>query len=139
MASLLKVDALTGVTTAGSISVTGEGNSTTTNLQQGLAKVWGSYNLKDNTAYDAFNVSSNQDLATGRSQFNFTNSLNAIDYSVHATSRWEIDTTTQSESQFCSPTMLATGSVQTTTEDNAAAGTAEDTRYVTVSVRGDLA
>ena len=39
MASQLKVDTLTGVTTAGSIVVTGEGNSTTTNLQQGLAKV----------------------------------------------------------------------------------------------------
>ena len=40
MASQLKVDTLTGVTTAGSIDVTGEGNSTTTNLQQGLAKCW---------------------------------------------------------------------------------------------------
>ena len=36
--SELKVDKFTGVTTAGSILVTGEGNSTTTNLQQGLAK-----------------------------------------------------------------------------------------------------
>ena len=44
MASILKVDTLTGVTTAGSISVTGEGNSTTTNLQQGLAKAWVSFN-----------------------------------------------------------------------------------------------
>ena len=40
MASELKVDKFTGVTTAGSILVTGEGNSTTTNLQQGLAKFW---------------------------------------------------------------------------------------------------
>ena len=40
MASELKVDKFTGVTTAGSIDVTGEGNSTTTNLQQGLHKVW---------------------------------------------------------------------------------------------------
>jgi hypothetical protein len=39
MASQLKVDTLTGVTTAGSIVVTGEGNSTTTSLQQGLIKV----------------------------------------------------------------------------------------------------
>ena len=35
MASELKVDKFTGVTTAGSTQVTGEGNSTTTNLQQG--------------------------------------------------------------------------------------------------------
>ena len=147
MTSQLNVDAIvdkagsggTNVKVANTSTYVSDGGNVTQNTVQGLAKVWGSYNLKDNTAYDAFNVSSNQDLATGRSQFNFTNSLNAIDYSVHATSRWEIDTTTQSESQFCSPTMLATGSVQTTTEDNAAAGAAEDARYVTVSVRGDLA
>ena len=113
--------------------------TTDTSIKSGVAKVWGSYNLKDNTAYDAFNVSSNQDLAAGRSQFNFTNSLNAINYSVHATSRWEINTTDHWHSQFCSPTMLATGSVQTTSEDNASAASAEDARYVTVSVRGDLA
>ena len=41
MASELKVDKFTGVTTAGSILVTGEGNSTTTNLQQGLVKAGG--------------------------------------------------------------------------------------------------
>ena len=40
MASELKVNTLTGVSTAGSIAVTGEGNSTTTNLQQGLDKAW---------------------------------------------------------------------------------------------------
>ena len=40
MASTLKINTLTGVSTAGSIAVTGEGNSTTTNLQQGLAKFW---------------------------------------------------------------------------------------------------
>ena len=40
MASTLKINTLTGVSTAGSIAVTGEGNSTTTNLQQGLCKVW---------------------------------------------------------------------------------------------------
>ena len=38
MASELKVDKITGVATAGSIDVTGEGGSTTTNLQQGLKK-----------------------------------------------------------------------------------------------------
>ena len=36
----LKTNTLTGTSTAGSIAVTGEGNSTTTNLQQGLVNVW---------------------------------------------------------------------------------------------------
>ena len=46
MASTLKINTLTGVTTAGSIAVTGEGNSTTTNLQQGLTKYSGVWDSK---------------------------------------------------------------------------------------------
>ena len=38
--STLKTNTLTGTTSAGSIVVTGEGGSTTTNLQQGLNKFW---------------------------------------------------------------------------------------------------
>ena len=66
MASILKVDTLTGVTTAGSISVTGEGNSTTTNLQQGLTKQWCALNGTGTIAIlDSFNVSSVTDVTTG--------------------------------------------------------------------------
>ena len=54
MASVLKVDTLTGVTTAGSIAVTGEGNSTTTNLQQGLVKAWAETNGSGTTIRDSF-------------------------------------------------------------------------------------
>ena len=59
MASELKVDKFTGVTTAGSILVTGEGNSTTTNLQQGLVKhglstpKWMQWNLFE---FDSLNI-----------------------------------------------------------------------------------
>ena len=38
--STIKTNTLTGTTSAGSILVTGEGGSTTTNLQQGLTKTW---------------------------------------------------------------------------------------------------
>jgi len=82
MASLLKVDTLTGVTTAGSISVTGEGNSTTTNLQQGLAKAWFNYNGSGTIAYrDSFNCASLTDHATGDHSVNFTSSMTSDDYS----------------------------------------------------------
>ena len=57
MASELKVDKFTGVTTAGSILVTGEGNSTTTNLQQGLAKVW-LFASSGNSISDSLNMTS---------------------------------------------------------------------------------
>ena len=74
MASQLKVDTLTGVTTAGSIVVTGEGNSTTTNLQQGLAKVWVNIDGTGTiTNSDSLNVSGLTDNTTG----DYTISINA--------------------------------------------------------------
>lgn len=75
MASELKVDKFTGVTTAGSILVTGEGNSTTTNLQQGLAKAWvqgtGAAALSD-----SFNISSGTDNGTGNYTYTLSNDMN---------------------------------------------------------------
>ena len=61
----LKTNTLTGTSTAGSIAVTGEGNSTTTNLQQGLCKVWISMDAGQ-TDNNSFNVSSRSDEATAR-------------------------------------------------------------------------
>ena len=81
MASILKVDTLTGVTTAGSISVTGEGNSTTTNLQQGLTKVWVRFNGTSTVAVnDSLNVSGLTDHGTGDYQVNFTNNMGNVNY-----------------------------------------------------------
>ena len=72
MASELKVDKFTGVTTAGSIDVVGEGNSTTTNLQQGLAKAWLNFNGTGTVAItDSFNVASITDNGTG----DYTNTI----------------------------------------------------------------
>ena len=77
MASILKVDTITGVTTAGSIAVTGEGNSTTTNLQQGLAKGWLNFDATGTVeARDSFNVSSMIDSATGQFGCNISNNMN---------------------------------------------------------------
>ena len=82
MASLLKVDALTGVTTAGSISVTGEGNSTTTNLQQGLAKHWSNFKMAATfVANDSFNQSSLTDVGAGTAAPVFTNNMANTTYS----------------------------------------------------------
>ena len=79
MASILKVDTLTGVTTAGSISVTGEGNSTTTNLQQGLTKVWVRFNGTSTVAVnDSLNLSGLTDHGTGDYQVNFTNNMGNV-------------------------------------------------------------
>jgi hypothetical protein len=82
MASLLKVDALTGVTTAGSISVTGEGNSTTTNLQQGLCKGWALTDFAAAQNDDSFNVSAYTDYGAGYGQLSWNNDFNNANYAV---------------------------------------------------------
>jgi hypothetical protein len=84
MASILKVDALQGVTAAGSILVTGEGNSTTTNLQEGLAKIRVSYNQSSGGAqgiYGSFNITSYADAGTGLALITFTNNFANTGYS----------------------------------------------------------
>jgi len=81
MASELKVDKFTGVTTAGSIDVVGEGNSTTTNLQQGLAKAWFNFNGTGTVAIlDSFNAASITDNGTGDYTTTISNAMASINY-----------------------------------------------------------
>ena len=85
MASILNVDTISGKTTAGSISITAEGNSTTTNLQQGLAKCWftdETLAASSNYAEDSFNLSGTSDTSTGQLQVSFTNIFNNDGYSA---------------------------------------------------------
>ncbi len=83
MASTLKINTLTGVSTAGSLAVTGEGNSTTTNLQQGLVKAWMQLNGTGTIALaDSFNISSVTDVGTGIYTPTFTNNYANNDFSV---------------------------------------------------------
>ena len=77
MASTLKINTLTGVSTAGSIAVTGEGNSTTTNLQQGLCKAW-CVSSQPGTVEDSLNISSQGDGGTGDYENNLTNHMNSV-------------------------------------------------------------
>ena len=84
MASTLKINTLTGVTTAGSIAVTGEGNSTTTNLQQGLAKAWVKTAEDLTGTNDSFNVSSIDDDGTGDGGVTLTASMSNANYAMKA-------------------------------------------------------
>ena len=63
----LKTNTLTGTSTAGSIVVTGEGNSTTTNLQQGLDKMWVFFDGTQSSSHiqDSFNTSGFTDNTNG--------------------------------------------------------------------------
>ena len=79
-ASEIAIDKLKGASSAGSMTVVGEGGSTTTNLQQGLAKAWGNFNQA--TVRDSFNISSATDQATGNYLYLINNDMSNTDYSV---------------------------------------------------------
>ena len=68
MASVLKVDEMQGVTSAGDITITSEGGSATQSLQQGLVKFWMQADLSSMSYDDSFNASSATDFATGESR-----------------------------------------------------------------------
>ena len=79
--STIKANTLTGTSTAGSIAVTGEGNSTTTNLQQGLAKAWFEFtSVTTTTMTDSFNTSVSVDNGTGDTSLSFTNNMSSSVY-----------------------------------------------------------
>jgi hypothetical protein len=72
----IKVNQLSGIDTAGSILVTGEGGSTATNLQQGLSKCWVRWNGTGTpTNNDSLGVSSITDINTGIHEQTFTNAF----------------------------------------------------------------
>jgi len=86
MASILKVDALQGITAAGDITVTSEGGAATQSLQQGLAKVFHSVDQTGTTTtLDSFNVSSVTDQTTGSSSSSFSNNMNNVNYAYNLT------------------------------------------------------
>ena len=87
MASELKVDKFTGVTTASSIDVTT--GSVTTNLQDGMTSAWFSQMDQSGQAVDGdtLNFSSYSDPGTGRSEVTVTNIMAATNCCVIGSSQ----------------------------------------------------
>ena len=75
----VNINQLSGIDTAGSITVQGEGTATT-NLQQGLAKVWCAYRGNGEALNDSLNVSSLTDHANGDDTHSFTNNMAHTNY-----------------------------------------------------------
>ena len=76
--STVKTNTLTGTTSAGSIAVTGEGGSTTTNLQAGILKhfvVYKSVSSTDVLNSQSLNHASFTDNGTANTNFNLTNPM----------------------------------------------------------------
>ena len=78
-----KIDTLKGKTTAGSISVQGEG-AATTNMQQGLLKAWAQYDQDNDVLNGAFNVGSTTDVATSEYVLSFTSAMADNNYVASA-------------------------------------------------------
>ena len=82
-ASEIAIDKLKGASSAGSMTVVAEGGSTTTNLQQGLAKCWAKYDA-GSSLNDSFNVATLTDSGTGLYDLAFTNNMNNANYAGQA-------------------------------------------------------
>ena len=93
MTSELRVDNLKGSTTGGSINVLGEGTSATTNLQQGLCKVWIKTPANGASISDSFNVSSATDSATGQVIVNINNDMANANYAIGMSTLTNVDQT----------------------------------------------
>ena len=129
MASELKVNTLTGVSTAGSIAVTGEGNSTTTNLQQGLTKVWAMVDQVGTQGIDdSFNLTSITDAGTALTTFTFANDMSNVNYAVTSCAEYN---------SMQGITAQATGSAGIAIMN--ASSAYEDRDMTSIKVSGDLA
>jgi hypothetical protein len=135
MASELKVDKFTGVTTAGSILVTGEGNSTTTNLQQGLAKCWHLMDHAGGSTLDSFNVTSFTDQATGHYRTVIASDMASANYVTTGSN-------VQGDTEYFS-CLISDGDVNTATNCDYKIvnmnSTVNDNDIINVVIHGDLA
>ena len=138
MTSELRVDNLKGSTTGGSINVLGEGTSATTNLQQGLAKVWVNFDgtASNAASRDTFNVSGMTDNGTGNYTVSINNDMSNDDYSAQCTGRVQngVDTTVLAPED----SGYATGSVQVQSV-KIANDQLLDSNFGQVTIHGDLA
>jgi len=125
----LKTNTLTGTSTAGSIAVTGEGNSTTTNLQQGLTKVFCKFNGESTIAIgDSFNTSGIDDNGTGQFDVNYTNSMASANNCPNINA-----------DQFMSQFDAEPNATRVNMTIRNSSNSTVDTGFISVNVNGDLA
>ena len=136
--STIKTNTLTGTTSAGSILVTGEGGSTTTNLQQGLAKAYGYAQHRTSTVElkDSFNISSWSDDATGQSTWNINSDMANATYTPVVSSSYD---STAGNNYVGSDEVWVTGAGVFKQDTFFGNGTFYDNDYVYATVHGDLA
>jgi len=135
--STVKTNTLTGTTSAGSITITGEGGSTTTNLQAGILKHFVVYTSASSTAVlnsQSLNHAGFTDNGTGNTNFNLTNPMAQAQ-------KGTLDSAGDGDSGYSTWSRLSgfssTSTFQYYTGNDSFSGV--DTAYHTVSCIGDLA
>jgi hypothetical protein len=140
-ASEIAIDKLKGVTAAGSMLVVGEGGTNTTNLQQGLSKLFAKFQGDNASVNDSFNVSSVDDDNTGYNGVNFTTNMAAIHYATHSTTAHNYGASNNGWSSGVASSDgeagMTTSSVQLS--HGASGGSNADPTAVHVTIDGDLA
>ena len=141
--SEIKVDTLTGKTTANDITVT-VGATATMSLEQGLAKCWVNFNGDGTPAIrDSQNVGSITDNGTGDYTINLSNSMSSADYAPFTSGDSDPALTSQIPIvNYKSAGGFATSPPTTSSFRLAIAtdgGTPRDNTYVHASNFGDLA
>lgn len=134
--SEIKVDTLTGKTTANDITVT-VGASVTQSLEQGLAKAWNCFDEGTNSSIrDSLNVASITDNGTSNFDTNLTNNMTNDDYAYTASNANPNGANAQiiAGTNVCSKTTAEYG-----IRSQNYAGTFSDIDGVMTTVHGDLA
>ena len=135
--STAQIDTVRGKTTAGSITVQGEGTNTT-NLQQGLIKLWSTVEMDNsNNIPDSFNSSGITDGGTGTPHFNFTNNMSSsASYVLAGAGEDASMISEQGAAADARSASLLTGSIKTRQRAHDA-GVADG--HVMIMIAGDLA
>jgi len=135
----MAVDTIKGNASAGSMTIVGEGGSNTTNIQQGLAKVFSSFAHESGTptAKDTFNISSYADSGVGVAGHNYTNNMSVANHCVVAMANYR-DSSAQVKN-ICrnENTSFSTSSHATITVEQDF--TVKDSENTSSTAHGDLA
>jgi hypothetical protein len=130
---------VTGVS-AGSVTVTAEGGTTTTNLQQGLAKAWISMNGTGTIAVrDSFNMTGITDQGVGLTTVTIANNMGSAEYSVGGASGTFIANSDNVRFGLSTEAEAPTSTLFRTITREANDDTNRDVTYSFAQVFGDLA
>ena len=130
------------ISNAGQVTVQGEG-SATTNLQQGLAKLWAAYDQRGDvlggagTSGDTFNSSSIVDVLEGHLDVSFSNNMANATYSMCATTHYSGTLAYDEYSRYCGGSGMTTSSFRVASQYSN--GNEQDCYWNGILVHGDLA